>query len=276
MFHPYSKAPTTKPTIVLVHGAWHGSWCWKYQIPPLETLGYAVETLDLPSSGNMGMTQFDDAAHVRAVVETLTSAGKRVIVLAHSYAGPIGSAAIKGLADEGVLGMIALVAYIYPGNMDVAAHIRKIGGLPFIVWDTPSPGLFLATDARTRFFAPDTPEDRIDWALANLRPQSMAANTGITPPEAWQDDSFDGRLGYIRCTADQVLSTADQVLSTAGQVLSLARQDEMITAAGGEGKWVVRTLEGSGHNPPLSRPDEVAAAVHEIVNEFEASSDRGK
>ncbi|KAJ5168597.1 uncharacterized protein N7482_004191 [Penicillium canariense] len=248
---------TIKPTIVLVHGAWHGSWCWRFQIPALEALGYSVEAVDLPSvSGVKGTTQFDDAVHVRSVVESQISMGKRVVVLAHSYGGPIASAAILGLSGKGVLGMIALCAYIFPGGMDQGAVIRDIGGLPYVLWDAPSEGLFLAKDARSLFFPPDVPADRVDWAVPQLRPQSMAANMGVVPPQAWQDESYDGRLGYIRCTAD-VINPIEQ-------------QDSMVMGAGGQEKWVIRTLEGSGHSPFLSRPHEVAAALQEIVNDFEA------
>ncbi|KAJ6178134.1 hypothetical protein N7519_008595 [Penicillium mononematosum] len=247
---------TTKPTIVLVHGAWHGSWCWRFQIPALEALGYAVEAVDLPCvSGVVGTTQFDDAAHVRSVVESQTSMGKRVVVLAHSYAGPIASAAIKGLSEKGVLGMVALCAYIFPGGMDQGAAIRDIGDLPYVTWNMPTEGLFQTKDPRSLFFPPDVPEDRVDWAVSQLRPQSMAANMGIVPPQAWQDDAYIGRLGYIRCTADVVIS--------------IEQQDGMVLGAGGQEKWVVRTLEGSGHSPFLSRPHEVATAFDEIVNAFE-------
>lgn len=247
-----------KPTIVLVHGAWHGSWCWKFQIPTLEALGYAVETVDLPcTSSVVGTTQFDDAAFVRSVVESLLSAVKRVAIVAHSYGGPIASAAIKGLLDNhNLLGMIALCAYIFPGSMDQGAAIRSIGGLPYVTWDSPVKDLFVPKDPAKLFYPPDVSADLVEWAVAQLQPQSMAANMGIVPPQVWQDDGYTGRLGYIRCTADVVNP--------------LAQQDGMIEGAGGREKWIVRTLEGSGHSPFLSRPAEVAAAVDEIVKEFEA------
>ncbi|KAJ9484163.1 hypothetical protein VN97_g9218 [Penicillium thymicola] len=244
-----------KPTILLVHGAWHGSWCWKFQIPALEALGYPVEVVDLPCvSGVPGTTQFDDVDHVRSVVESQTSMGKRVVILAHSYGGPIASAAIKGLSDKGVLGMIALCAFILPGDMDVGAAIRDIGGLPYVAWDVPSEGLFQPKDPRSLFFPPDVPADLVDWAVPQIRPQSIAANMGILPPQGWQDDSYTGRLGYIRCTDDVAIP--------------IKQQDAMVEGAGGQGKWVVRTLEGSGHSPFLSRPHEVAAALEEIVDAF--------
>lgn len=242
---------------MLVHGAWFGSWCWKLQIPALESFGYAVEAVDLPCvSGVPGTTQFDDAAHVRSVIESQISMGKRVVVVAHSYGGPIASAAIKGLPTKDVLGLIALCAFIFPGGMDQGAAIRDIGGLPYVTWNTPSEGLFLTKDPRRLFFPPDTPADQIDWAVPQLRPQSMAANLGLVPPQSWQDDSYVGGLGYIRCTADVVVP--------------IAQQDGMVVSAGGQEKWITRTLEGSGHAPFLSRPYEVAAAVGDIVNEFKS------
>ncbi|MER7811169.1 alpha/beta fold hydrolase, partial [Streptomyces sp900116325] len=35
--------------MLLVHGAWHGSWCWEKLIPELTARGWHV-TVDLPSA----------------------------------------------------------------------------------------------------------------------------------------------------------------------------------------------------------------------------------
>lgn len=255
-----AMSTATKPTIVLVHGAFHGSWCWKFQIPILEALGYTVETVDLPCTSEVpGTTQSDDAAQVRSSVESLLRKGRRVVVLAHSYAGSIASAGIRGITDGKtngmLLGLIALSAFMYPSGFDSAAFIRSIGGLPGAMWDTPAVGLLVIKDAKSTFYAPDVPEDRAEWALAQLRPQSMTATNDIVPPQVWQDDSYTGQLGYIRCTADAAIP--------------IEQQDRIIEAAGGQERWIVRTLEGSGHSPFLSRPDELAAAIDEIVKEFE-------
>lgn len=249
-----------KPTILLVHGAWHGSWCWKFQIPALEALGYAVETVDLPCTSKVvGTTQFDDAACVRSAVESLLAAGKRVVVVAHSYAGAIASGGIKGLQDNrNLVGMIGLCAYLLPGGMDQGAAIREIGGLPYVNWDSPTEGLFVTKDPASLFFPPDVPADLVEWAVPQLLPQSMAANKGFVPPQVWEDEGYPDHLGYIRCTSDVVLPLADQ--------------DAMVEGAGGSEKWIIRTLEGSGHSPFLSRPADVAAAVDDIVKQFELST----
>ncbi|WP_461056300.1 alpha/beta fold hydrolase [Spirosoma arcticum] len=38
-------------TFVLVHGAWHGAWCWKKVTPLLEANGNRVLVPDLPGHG---------------------------------------------------------------------------------------------------------------------------------------------------------------------------------------------------------------------------------
>lgn len=259
---------STKPTILLVHGAWHGSWCWKYQVPELEALGYTVEAVDLPSaSGTPGKTQINDADCVRSSLEALLAAGKRVVVLAHSYGGPIAGAAVVGMSQSqraaenlegGVLGMIALSAYMFPGGMDQGAVIRSMGGLPHVDWDSPSEGLFVAKDPGSLLFPPDMPKDREQWMLSQLRPQSMAASMGIVPPQVWETDHFKTPLGYIQTSADAIVPITDQ--------------EKTLDVAGGKDQWVVRRLEGSGHSPQVSRPREVAVAVESIVQEFEANA----
>ena len=39
-------------TFVLVHGAWHGGWCWEDVAPRLAADGHAVFAPDLPGLGS--------------------------------------------------------------------------------------------------------------------------------------------------------------------------------------------------------------------------------
>ena len=36
---------------LLIHGAWHGAWCWHKVIPAIEALGHQAIAIDLPSHG---------------------------------------------------------------------------------------------------------------------------------------------------------------------------------------------------------------------------------
>ena len=49
-------------TFALVHGAWHGAWCWEQLTPELEALGHRVIAMDLPCDD--GAATFDDYADV--------------------------------------------------------------------------------------------------------------------------------------------------------------------------------------------------------------------
>ena len=76
-------------TIVLVHGAWHGSWCWQRVAPLLEKRGLAVRTVDLPSVGarpGAGTDLSADAAALEAVIESVAGP---VILCGHSYGGMV-------------------------------------------------------------------------------------------------------------------------------------------------------------------------------------------
>ena len=51
--------------IVLVHGAWHGAWCWERVVPLLEAAGHRAVVVDLPSVSSRDAGLRDDAACVR-------------------------------------------------------------------------------------------------------------------------------------------------------------------------------------------------------------------
>jgi pimeloyl-ACP methyl ester carboxylesterase len=38
-------------TYVLIHGSWHGAWCWHKIIPRLEAAGHKVIAPDMPRHG---------------------------------------------------------------------------------------------------------------------------------------------------------------------------------------------------------------------------------
>src|ERR1700722_7646850 len=83
-------------TIVLVHGAWHGSWCWQRVTPLLEKQGFAVRTVDLPSVGarpGAGTGLSAGAAAFEAVVEHVSGP---VILCGHAYGGMVISLTAAG------------------------------------------------------------------------------------------------------------------------------------------------------------------------------------
>lgn len=71
-------------TFALVHGAWHGAWCWDRLTPELESRGHRVVTMDLPIEDSAA--SFDDYADV-VCAALADEAGDDLILVGHSLAG---------------------------------------------------------------------------------------------------------------------------------------------------------------------------------------------
>lgn len=82
--------------IVLVHGAWHGGWCWRDVIPHLTRAGHRVHAVTLTGVGERAhlMTPaITLETHITDVINAIEAEEMQRIVLAvHSYGGMIGTA----------------------------------------------------------------------------------------------------------------------------------------------------------------------------------------
>ncbi|HMH18890.1 MAG TPA: alpha/beta hydrolase family protein [Burkholderiales bacterium] len=90
----------SKSTYVLVHGAWHGGWCWKKVVPALRAAGHAVYTPTLTGLGeraHLANPAIDLAMHIADVVNLLEAEElEKVVLVGHSYGGMV----ITGVADR--------------------------------------------------------------------------------------------------------------------------------------------------------------------------------
>jgi pimeloyl-ACP methyl ester carboxylesterase len=71
-------------TLVLVHGAWHGAWCWAGVIGQLEAAGDRAYAVDLPAHGanRLDPVLATRALYVDAVVRFIEERNLRNVVLA--------------------------------------------------------------------------------------------------------------------------------------------------------------------------------------------------
>lgn len=83
-------------TFVLVHGAWHGGWCWRDVAQPLAMAGHRVHAVTLTGLGDRAHLMSPAITletHISDVLQTLEAYELDSVVLAvHSYAGMIGTA----------------------------------------------------------------------------------------------------------------------------------------------------------------------------------------
>ncbi|MEO0462428.1 MAG: alpha/beta fold hydrolase [Pseudomonadota bacterium] len=90
---------TRKKHFVLVHGTWHGGWCWQWLTPFLEAAGHRVTTPTLTGCGDRQHLigpQVGLETHVQDILNAVEFAGAQDIVLVgHSFSG----ITITGVAD---------------------------------------------------------------------------------------------------------------------------------------------------------------------------------
>ena len=98
-------------TYVLVHGAWHGSWCWKRVRRALQAAGHEVFTPTLTGVGERShllSPQVDLGTHIQDIVNCIQwEELSDVILCGHSYGGVV----IRGAADR-IPGRIGALVYL--------------------------------------------------------------------------------------------------------------------------------------------------------------------
>lgn len=81
---------------VLVHGAWHGGWCWRRVVQRLVVQGHRAHAVTLTGLGDRAHLMASTITletHISDVLETIKAEELQDVVLAvHSYAGMIGTA----------------------------------------------------------------------------------------------------------------------------------------------------------------------------------------
>ena len=87
-------------TYVLVHGAWHGGWCWRRVAPLLRAAGHEVHTPSLTGLGERSHLLTRETGlttHVTDLVRLMEVEGLTdVVLVGHSYAGQV----VTGVAAE--------------------------------------------------------------------------------------------------------------------------------------------------------------------------------
>jgi pimeloyl-ACP methyl ester carboxylesterase len=185
-------------SIVLVHGAWHGSWCWARVVPLLERRGFIVRAVDLPSTGVDPSPAADlsaDAAAVRRVIEEMPG---DLLVCGHSYGGMVISHPAVGTHPR-----VAHLAYVCAFMPDRGQSLFSIGDgepAPWIRVDEGGMTLPDLDQAAELFFADCDPETQ-RWAVGRLRRQPAAPFAETVAEPAW----WVTRSTYIVCTNDRVM-----------------------------------------------------------------------
>jgi pimeloyl-ACP methyl ester carboxylesterase len=142
MAHADSTIP--RP-ILLVHGAWHGAWCWSALQAELDRRGLPSHAIDLPGHGS-SLAPFgglhDDANHVSATLDHLRQSGHKehtggkdeyadsgFVLVGHSYGGAVITQAALNQsigARAKIAHLVYVTAFALNPNESVATALRAL------------------------------------------------------------------------------------------------------------------------------------------------------
>jgi pimeloyl-ACP methyl ester carboxylesterase len=223
-------------TVVLVHGAWHGAWCWDMVTRRLDAAGVPNIALDNPTVADAPATMHDDADNVRRAVDEVDGP---VVLVGHSYGGVV-------ITDAGVHDAVRHLVYLTAFAVDKgesAMQNELTGGEGSAIVDAlrfDGDVVTIDPDHAVDAFYHDCPDDIAGRAVQQLRPQATVSLAGVPRAIAWRERAAT----YVICTDDRALPPGLQ-RSCAARIGNVV---EMPTS----------------HSPFLARPELVAELLVDL------------
>jgi pimeloyl-ACP methyl ester carboxylesterase len=235
-------------TYVLIHGAWHGGWCWHKVVPRLEKLGHRVLAPDLPGLGRdkTPVNRVSLPLWRDFVCKLIDAEREPVILVGHSRGGIVVSEVAEHRSDR-IRSLVYLTAFLPRDGQslfDLAANATGSEVPPSMVMSEDKSSSVVRDEAiRSAFYGECSDED-VALARACLQPEPTLP---LATPVHLTEANF-GRVPrvYIRCLRDRAVTPPFA--------------EQMIAATPCE-----RVLEiDTDHSPFFSRPDETVAHLHSI------------
>jgi pimeloyl-ACP methyl ester carboxylesterase len=167
-------------TFVLIHGAWHGAWCWSLLEPELAARGHESVSMDLPAED--GTATLADYAQV--VLAAIPPDADDIVVVGHS----LGSLVVPLVAAARPVALQVFLCGIVP-NLDGspwagAPPMAEPDILQGIEQHEDGSTAWRDVESATRAFYGDCSPELAAWAFAHLRPQNMTSLGGPYPLSA--------------------------------------------------------------------------------------------
>jgi pimeloyl-ACP methyl ester carboxylesterase len=238
-------------TYLLIHGAWHGAWCWYKVVPRLEHAGHRVVAPDLPSLGidRTHIAQISLDSWTDSVCRLLDAQDEPAILVGHSRAGILISQAAERRPAK-IKTLVYLAAFLLRQGESASQVLREDGSSML----RPN-HLLMAEDGSSatveqaylkELFYGECSEEDIALARLLLAPEAMAPSA--TPINV-SDNNF-GRVPrvYIECLRDKMIPPSLQKkMHTALPCQSVISMD-------------------TDHSPFFSAPDALVTHLLSVVN----------
>jgi len=196
------RRKATLAKYVLVHGAWHDTWCWKRVIPQLRCRGHEVTAVSLPNHPGAGTL-----AYATAIDEAISSPEETTLV-AHSASGLVAPivAGQRGVRELVLLAaLMALPGYSWLDQVEAenSAQLTELFRTlePQVIVDADG-NWTMPPDCAVKLFYNDC--EPIDAASAVQRMRTQ--NTTILTEAAPSDPPAAVPTRYVLCSRDQAVS----------------------------------------------------------------------
>ncbi|WP_377267375.1 alpha/beta fold hydrolase [Peterkaempfera sp. SMS 1(5)a] len=220
--------------LVLVPGAWLGSWAWDEVVPTLREAGHAVHPLTLSGVADRQAVPAGRQTHVQDIVDEVERLDLRdVVLVGHSYSGiPVGQAA--GRIGDRLVGVVFV-------DSNVPAD-----GESFVStwWEGPAK-LEAVLAGNGGLWAPPTKDDYDGQGLTDEQIARIVGGTTPHPGASLADPALlvrplaDLPTTYIKCLLDGPEPSDDVAGLLTGEQWRLVEMD-------------------TGHWPMFSQPQELA------------------
>jgi pimeloyl-ACP methyl ester carboxylesterase len=242
-------------TYVLIHGDWHGGWCWQKVVPFLHQAGHRVLAPDLPGHGNdtIPLSDINPQRIFQCLNDLLDDEGEPVILVGHSSGGML----ITALADQRpkkVKALVYLSAFLLPPGVlprTLAQEDNESILSSSLLIDEQRRIVMIKPEAAKAVFYADCTDEDADWATRLLVPEPMRTpvpqEESPQAPTSLKTERVTIPRFYIACLQDKALGPATQ--------------KKMYTALPCRKVYSLAT----SHSPFISAPEQLAACLLDVA-----------
>jgi len=195
-------------TFVLIHGAWHGGWCWDLVARELKMRDQRVVAPDLPGLGQdrTPLADVSLASWADHVANLVRGQGEKVVLVGHSRGGLVISEVAERV-PEAISSLVYLAAFLVP-NGKTLHEMLSLGEQREVAKDAVSMQPYgissvIPSHRVGSIFYNTTSPDLQAHAANQLTPEPMMSF--ITPVQV--SDARFGRVkrAYIECLQDNAI-----------------------------------------------------------------------
>jgi pimeloyl-ACP methyl ester carboxylesterase len=241
---PCRSPSQTKPTVVLVHGAWADTSSWNGEMDALRRAGYAARAIANPLR--------DLTSDAQTVADFLKTVSGPIVLVGHSYGGSVITNAAASVPN------VKALVYVDAAAPDVGETNGRLSGAESALNKDPSTlydqvayagaaegahDLYLKQDVFVGSFASDLPRDTALRLWASQRAASTSAFMTPSKAAAWKT-----------IPSWYFISTGDRIITPDSQRSMAERARAKVT-----------TFQGGSHLTLISHPDAVTSVIGSAI-----------